>query len=79
MTLAACQGGGGDSASPTTTAPRGGTATTVAGLSDTCSGFRGTTATLKSVGPAAPASLIAADAGAIGCLDVVTFTFRSLG
>lgn len=79
VTLAACQGGGGDSASPTTTAPTGGTATTVAGLPDTCSGFLGTTTTLTSVGPTAPAALIEADAAAIGCLDVVTFTFRSLG
>ncbi len=34
---------------------------------------------LKSVGPTAPALLTAADAGAVGCLDQVTFTFRSLG
>lgn len=34
---------------------------------------------LQSSGPTAPASLIDATAGAQGCLDAVTFTFRSLG
>jgi hypothetical protein len=31
------------------------------------------------VGPTAPAALIGAQAGAVGCLDQVTLTFRSLG
>jgi hypothetical protein len=42
-------------------------------------GFRGTTTVLQSVGPTAPGLLIDAEAGAIGCLDQVTFTFRSVG
>ncbi len=73
--LAACQGGGGgDAASPTTVAP----VTTVA-VPGTCAGFRGATTVLQSLGPTAPAALIDAEAGAVGCLDQVTFTFRSFG
>jgi hypothetical protein len=77
VSLAACQGGGGQAAStgtsttaPVTTAPLAGT---------TCPGFRGATTALASVGTPAPAVLVGADAGAAGCLDQVTFTFRSLG
>jgi hypothetical protein len=44
-----------------------------------CAGFRGTTTVLQSVGPTAPGLLTDAEAGAIGCLDQVTFTFRSVG
>lgn len=76
VTLAACQGGSGDSASTstsTTAAPPGATAP------GTCPGFRGATTVLRAVGATAPAVLIGAEAGAIGCLDQVTFTFRSLG
>jgi hypothetical protein len=81
--LAACSGGGDDEASssttttavPTTAAP----VTTVPGGSDQCPGFRGSTTSLTSTGPTAPAFLIDATAGAQGCLDVVTLTFRSAG
>jgi hypothetical protein len=73
--LAACQGGGGgDAASTTSTVP----VTTVPAPGD-CAGFRGATTVLRSVGPSAPAALIDAQAGGFGCLDQVTFTFRSLG
>lgn len=80
--LAACSGGGDDEASssstttvPTTAAPL----TTVAGGSDTCPGFHGSTTSITSSGPNAPAFLIDATAGAQGCLDVVTFTFQTRG
>jgi hypothetical protein len=80
VSLAACQGGGSGSESaatsttaPVTTAPPGAT------VPGTCAGFRGATTVLQSVGPTAPAALIGADAGAAGCLDQVTFTFRSFG
>jgi hypothetical protein len=53
--------------------------TTPPGASDTCPGFRGSTTSLTSSGPTAPAFLIDATAGAQGCLDVVTLTFRSAG
>jgi len=79
--LAACSGGGSDDASsstttvPTTAAP----VTTVPGASDTCPGFRGATTSLTSTGPTAPAFLVDATAGAVGCLDVVTLTFQTRG
>jgi hypothetical protein len=79
--LAACSGGGSDDASsstttvPTTAAP----ATTLPGASDTCPDFRGATTSLTSTGPTAPGFLVDATAGAVGCLDVVTFTFRTRG
>ncbi len=85
LTLAACSGGGSDRAAPTsapvapTTAPRHRAPTTASTSSDTCPGFHGSTTVLQSSGPTAPASLIDATAGAQGCLDAVTFTFRSLG
>ncbi len=63
-----------ESASPTST-----TTTATVPPADTCGGFRGTTTALKSVGPTVPGSLIQAEAAAIGCLDAVVFTFRSLG
>ena len=53
--------------------------TTVAGGSDTCPGFHGSTTSITSSGPTAPAFLIDATAGAQGCLDVVTFTFQTRG
>lgn len=80
--LAACSDGGSDDASssaantaPTTAVP----ATTLPGGSDTCPGFRGATTSLTSHGPAEPAFLVDATAGAFGCLDVVTLTFESRG
>ena len=81
--LAACSGGDGDEASssttttaaPTTVAP----VTTTPGGSDSCPWFHGSTTSLTSSGPTAPAFLIDATAGAQGCLDVVTLTFRSAG
>ena len=77
--LAACGGGGASdrasSASPPTTLPP----TLARGVSDTCPGFRGSTSVLTSRGPSAPAVLVDATAGAQGCLDVVTLSFRSLG
>ncbi len=53
--------------------------TTVAGGSDTCPGFHGSTTSIVSSGPTAPAFLIDATAGAQGCLDVVTLTFQTRG
>jgi len=80
--LAACSGGAGDEASsnttttaPTTAAP----VTTVAGGSDSCPEFHGSTTSLSSSGPTAPAFLIDATAGTRGCLDVVTLTFQTRG
>ena len=55
------------------------TTTTIPGGSDTCPGFHGSTTSLTSTGPTAPAFLIDATAGAQGCLDVVTFTFQTRG
>jgi hypothetical protein len=49
------------------------------GVSDTCPGFRGSTTQLTSTGPSAPSLLVEAEAGAQGCLDAVTFTFRTRG
>jgi hypothetical protein len=82
VSLAACQGGGGESASTAaaTNPPATATAPAVAAAPPgTCPGFRGATTELRSAGATAPAALIGADAGAVGCLDQVTFTFRSLG
>jgi hypothetical protein len=85
VSLAACQGGGGETAStgtsttaPATTAPAT-TAPADATVPGTCPGFRGASTALASVGATAAAVLVGADAGAAGCLDQVTFTFRSLG
>src|SRR5215203_930534 len=80
--LAACSGGGGDEASSSTTTTAPTTAApvaTVAGGSDSCPGFHGSTAALTSSGPTAPAFLIDATAGAQDCLDVVTLTFQTRG
>ena len=82
--LAACQGGG-DSASPgtSTTAPPVDAPAVDAPVGppvpEPCAGFRGATTVLRSVGATTAAVLVDADAGAVGCLDQVTFTFRSLG
>jgi len=51
----------------------------VAGASDLCPWFRGSTTQINSTGPTAPGFLIDATAGAQGCLDVVTFTLRTRG
>ena len=80
--LAACSGGGSDAASSsaTTTAPTtAASVATVAGGSDTCPGFHGSTTPLTSSGPTAPAFLIDATAGAQGCLDIVTLLFQTRG
>jgi hypothetical protein len=81
--LTACSGGGSDdvSSSTSTTAPPTTAApvTTIAGGSDLCPWFHGSTTSLASSGPTAPAFLIDATAGARGCLDVVTLTFRTRG
>jgi hypothetical protein len=81
--LAACSGGGGDEASSSTTTtaspPTAAPVTTVAGGSDTCPSFHGSTSVLASDGPTAPAFLVDAVAGAQGCLDVVTLTFQTRG
>ena len=42
-------------------------------------GFHGSTTSITSSGPTAPAFLTDATAGAQGCLDVVTFTFQTRG
>jgi hypothetical protein len=84
--LVACSGGGSDDASsstttvPTTAAPvTAAPVTTLPGQSDTCPDFRGVTTSLTSGGPTAPAFLVDAIAGAVGCLDVVTLTFQTRG
>lgn len=87
LSLSACSGGSSDggsdqassgattSVAPTTVAP----VTTEAGGSDLCPSFHGSTTTLTSSGPTAPAVLVDATAGAQGCLDVVTLTFETRG
>ncbi len=83
LALGACSGGGSDEASssttttrvPATTAP----VTTVAGGSDLCPSFHGSTTSLVSSGVTAPGFRVYATAGAEGCLDVVTLTFRTRG
>jgi hypothetical protein len=50
-----------------------------AARSDACPGFVGATTSLASTGATGPAVLVAATAGAQGCLDVVTLTFQSRG
>jgi hypothetical protein len=53
--------------------------TTIAGGSDLCPWFHGSTTALTSSGPTAPAFLVDATAGEKGCLDVVTLTFQTRG
>jgi hypothetical protein len=83
--LAACSGGGDggstDASSGTTSSapPTAAPVITVPGASDTCPGFRGATTSLTSEGRTAPGFLVDATAGAQGCLDVVTLTFRTRG
>jgi hypothetical protein len=82
--LGGCSGGGSDggsaqASSTTTTATTSVPATARAGASDTCPWFTGATTQLASTGPTAPAFLVDATAGSQGCLDVVTFTFRTAG
>jgi hypothetical protein len=83
VVLAACSGGGADEASSSTTTTRvpvtAAPVTTVPGGSDLCPWFRGSTTSLTSNGPTAPAFLVDATAGAQGCLDVVTLTFQTRG
>jgi hypothetical protein len=83
LCLAACSGGGSgggaDRASSRASTTTRGPATTLPGASDQCSWFHGSTTVLTSSGPTAPAVLVDADAGARGCLDVVTLTFETRG
>lgn len=82
LALTACSGGGSDEASSSTTStapPTAAPVTTVPGGSDLCPWFHGSTTSLTSSGPTAPAFLVDATAGARGCLDVVTLTFRTRG
>jgi hypothetical protein len=81
LTLAACGGGGSDGASPASTTATTGPTTVApaAAPASSCPGFSGSTTTLTSTGPTAPASLVDAEAGAAGCLDRVTFTFNGSG
>jgi hypothetical protein len=84
LALTACSGGGsGDdsssAASGATTTTAAPAPTTIPGASDTCPSFRGSTTSLTSTGPTAPAFLVDAIAGAQGCLDVVTLTFQTRG
>jgi len=84
VNLAACSGGSDDNsdqgASATTVAPTTAVpVTTTPGGSDLCPWFRGSTTSLTSSGPIAPAFLVDAAAGTRGCLDVVTLTFESRG
>jgi hypothetical protein len=77
VSLAACQGGGGDSAAgPSTPAP---TTAAPGAVPGTCPGFRGETTAVHSVGPTAAATLVDAEAGAEGCVDQVRLTFQTLG
>jgi hypothetical protein len=79
--VAACTGGGSDggAAASSSTSTTATPVTTLAGGSDLCPWFHGSTTSLTSSGPTAPAFLVDATAGAQGCLDVVTFTFRTRG
>ena len=76
LVLGACDGGGSPSASSTTTT------TTVAPqpvAAGPCQKFHGTMLRAASAGERPVGLLTDASAGAAGCLDVVTFTFQSLG
>ena len=75
--LTACSNGGAGRAASTSTSTT--PPATFAGSSDLCPWFHGSTTSLGSSGPTAPAFLVDATAGAQGCLDVVTFTFRTRG
>jgi len=87
LALTACSGGGSDAGSDGSSSASGASTTTTvapapttsAGASDTCPSFTGSTTSLTSDGPTAPAFLVDASAGAQGCLDVVTLTFQSRG
>ncbi len=83
LTLTACSGGSDDgttsNASGATTTNAAPAPTTLAGASDTCPSFTGSTTSLTSDGPTAPAFLVDATAGVLGCLDVVTLTFQTRG
>jgi len=75
LLLGACDGGGSPSASSTITT------TTLAPqpAAGACPGFHGTMLRTASAGERPVGLLTAATAGEAGCLDVVTFTFQSLG
>jgi hypothetical protein len=77
LVLGACDGGGTQNASSTSTT----TTTTIAPqpAAAACPGFHGTMLRAASAGERPVGLLTDASAGAAGCLDVVTFTFRSLG
>lgn len=82
LVLTACSGGGSggsSNASGSATTTTGAPSPTRPGASDTCPSFRGSTTSLTSDGPTAPAFLVDATAGAQGCLDVVTLMFQSRG
>jgi len=83
LVLTACSGGGSDggssNASGATTTTAATAPTTLPGASDTCPSFHGSTTSLTSDGPTAPAFLVDATAGALGCLDAVTLTFQTRG
>jgi hypothetical protein len=77
VTLAACSSGGGEGASSTSTTVAAPVASPAPG--DGCASFRGAEVPRISTGPVAPGRLTDAEAGAVGCLDRVEFTFTSLG
>jgi hypothetical protein len=72
LALGACDSSS-PTASTTTTSGAGGTP------AGPCPTFHGTTARAESVGPRPVGFLTDATAGVAGCLDQVTFTFRSVG
>jgi hypothetical protein len=75
-TLTACDSGApGRASAPTTTLGADGTPAPPG----SCGPFRGSTARAESVGERPAGLLTDASAGAIGCLDQVTFLFQSLG
>jgi len=73
LALGACDSGSAPTSSTTSTSG-------VAGVpAGPCPTFHGTTARAQSVGPRPLGLLTDATAGVAGCLDQVTFTFRSVG
>ena len=75
LALGACSGGSSQGTSSTTTS----TAAPGVSSQSPCPGFRGTELQAASSGERPAGLLTDADAGAAGCLDRVTFSFRSLG
>jgi hypothetical protein len=78
LTLTACDSGSPGTASAPTTTSSGADGAPVP-TPGSCGPFHGSTARAQSVGERPAGLLTDASAGAIGCLDQVTFLFQSLG